>query len=118
MIGKLIRASLVVAIIAIMCPSVLAQDFSGVWSCDDGGTYYIHQIGNNIWWFGENDPSSPGFANVAKGAINGGKISLTWADVPKGTTNNNGILVLSVISEDELQKIQFTGGFGGSKWTR
>ncbi len=115
---RLIVVALAAALFMMVCPSVSAQDFSGVWSCDDGGTYYIHQIGNTIWWYGENDPSSPGFANVAKGTINGGKISLNWADVPKGTTFNNGILVLNIVSDNELQKIQYTGGFSGSKWTR
>lgn len=109
--------SLVVVLIVMVFPSALAQDLSGMWSCDDGGTYYIHQIGNTVWWFGENNSNNPDIANVANGAINGDKISLNWADVPKGATNNYGVLVLQVESENKLQKIQSTGVFKGTTWT-
>ena len=27
-----------------------AQDLSGQWRGNDGGTYYINQIGNTVWW--------------------------------------------------------------------
>jgi hypothetical protein len=36
--------------------SVRAQDLTGIWQNNDGGTYYIRQLGDVIWWFGENDP--------------------------------------------------------------
>lgn len=116
MIGKLIFTALF--IIAVICPSVLAQDLSGVWSCDNGGTFYIHQIGNTLWWLGENKPSNPDWADVAKGSIDADVISLEWADVPKGTNNLQGTLVLRIKSNDVLQIISSTGGFGGSNWTR
>lgn len=33
------------------------EDLTGVWSCDDGGTYFIRQVGNIVWWYGESIPS-------------------------------------------------------------
>ena len=95
-----------------------ARDLTGVWDCDDGGTYYIRQSGNTIWWFGEPSIQPGGWSNDAKGAITADTINLDWSDVPKGRTLNSGILVLRIESNDRLTALQKTGGFGGSVWTR
>ncbi|VVB68922.1 Putative peptidoglycan binding domain protein [uncultured archaeon] len=116
MIGKLIFTALFM--VTVICPSVIAQDLSGIWSCDNGGTFYIRQIGNTLWWLGENNPGNPDWADVAKGSIDRDVISLEWADVPKGTNNLQGTLVLRIESDEVLQMISSTGGFGGSNWTR
>ena len=94
------------------------HDLTGVWKCDDGGTYYLSQTNNVLCWYGEKDPISPAFSNVAQGTIDGSIINLQWADVPKGTTLNSGILTLNIVSNDELQATKKTGNFGGSLWTR
>lgn len=93
-------------------------DLTGIWDCDDGGTYYIRQWGNVVWWFGE--PSlEPGiWSNVAKGTIINDVIKLDWSDVPKGSDMNGGILSLDIISKDRLTASERTGGFGGTVWTR
>ena len=118
--GRSIRLILPLAMLMllIISPSGAAIDLTGVWGCDDGGAYYIRQLGNTVWWFGEQDPANPGWSNVAKGTISGSKITLTWADVPKGGAMGSGNLILQITSEDQLQAIQKTGGFGGSTWTR
>ncbi len=95
-----------------------AADLTGVWDCDDGGTYYIRQLENTIWWYGEPSNNPGQWSNVAKGTISGNTINLDWADVPKGTTMNSGILVLNIESNSRLTATQKTGGFGGSTWTR
>lgn len=95
-----------------------AWDLTGVWDCDDGGTYYIRQSGNTVWWFGEPSIQPGGWSNDAKGAIAADTINLDWSDVPKGRTLNSGILVLRIESNDRLTALQKTGGFGGSVWTR
>ena len=99
------------------CPN-LNWDLTGVWNCDDGGKYYIRQIGNTIWWYGDNNPDSPGFSNVMNGTICGNIITLNWADVPKGRTLNSGIMTLKIESSNRISAISKTGGFGGSVWTR
>jgi hypothetical protein len=75
-----------------------AYDLTGTWRGDDGGTYYIRQIGNDIFWFGELTPQNPGWANVAYGTISGNIINLKWADVPKSGARGSGTLSLSVIT--------------------
>lgn len=106
------------SLVSINSSQSLNADLTGVWSCDDGGTYYIRQLGNIIWWYGEPSDSPGQWSNVAKGTISGNTINLDWADVPKGSTMNNGILVLTIVSNDKLTATQQTGGFGGSTWTR
>jgi hypothetical protein len=106
------------------------EDLTGVWSCDDGGTYFIRQVGNIVWWYGESTPSqsvsgslntNPAWANVAYGTITGDDIVLFWADVPIGNGFNSGSLALKYSYNqvtDALSKQFDTGGFGGSQWTR
>lgn len=98
-------------------PSATA-DLTGVWDCDDGGTYYIRQLGSTIWWYGEPSNNPDQWSNVAKGTISGNTINLDWADVPKGTIMNSGILVLNIESNNRLTATQKTGGFEGSTWAR
>ena len=42
-------------------------NLTGIWKADDGGTYYIRNISNDIWWLGisGNDDGST-FSNVLK----------------------------------------------------
>lgn len=93
-----------------------AIDLTGVWSCDDAGTYYLRQLGDILWWDG--DGPDDAWANVAYGTIDGSTITLDWADVPEGSLRNSGTLVLNIISNDKLIAVETTGGFGGSTWTR
>ncbi|MGB9902537.1 FecR domain-containing protein [Methanothrix sp.] len=93
-------------------------DLTGVWTCDDGGKYYIRQIGSTIWWYGESDPGSPIWSNVMHGTINGDTIDAEWADLPKGRVMGYGILTLHIDSSNRITASSKTGGFGGSVWTR
>ncbi len=95
-----------------------ASDFTGTWNCDDGGSYYLRQIGNALWWYGESDTVAPVFSNVAHGSIKGNKINVQWADVPKGSILGKGKLTLEIVSDNELKAVSKTGGFSGSVWTR
>ncbi|MDD1760753.1 MAG: hypothetical protein LUQ59_00825 [Methanothrix sp.] len=97
-------------------PSVL--DLTGVWNCDDGGIYYVRQLGTIVWWFGENDPNYPGWSNVMRGSISGSTINADWTDVPKGSVMQYGNLVLQIKSNNRLVAVSKTGGFSGSVWTR
>ena len=94
-------------------PSVL--DLTGVWNCDDGGIYYVRQLGAIVWWFGENDPN---WSNVMRGTIGGSMINADWTDVPKGSVMQYGNLVLQIESNNRLVAVSKTGGFSGSVWTR
>ncbi|TAN44633.1 MAG: hypothetical protein EPN22_05985 [Nitrospirae bacterium] len=93
-------------------------NLTGVWRSDDGGLYYIRQIGNKVWWFGESSANSPAWSNAAYGEIIGNELRLQWADVPKGYNMNSGSLVLNIISNGRLTAREKIGGFGGSDWVK
>ena len=105
------------AIVLLLC-SVSAADLTGTWSLDVGGNFYIRQIGNDIWWYGESSATNPSWSNVAHGVLSDEYIFLDWADVPKGGNAKSGTLQLDVVNLNELRAIEETGGFGGSEWTR
>jgi hypothetical protein len=95
-----------------------AADLNGVWRSDSGGTYYIRQLQNEIWWFGEESSNDPGWSNVAHGTLKGNKLDLKWSDVPKGSAMSNGILVIELADDGKLIAKKKTGGFSDSEWTK
>jgi hypothetical protein len=90
------------------------------WYANDGGYYYIRQVGTHIVWFGERHFTSgrPPWSNVGTGVRIGNIIYLNWADVPKGNANNNGTLILRVDTANKMTRTYVTGGFSGSSWSR
>jgi len=98
------------------------MDLTGVWGCNDGAIYYIRQIGNKIWWYGETNRNSPNWANVFYGTMSGNRpgdvITGNWADVPKGKTSHSGTLRIMIETDNKLATMQQTGGFSGTSWTR
>ena len=117
-LGITTLALLILVQIVSAAPDQTKHDLTGVWNCDDTGTYYLKQIDNDLYWYGESDPVTPSWSNVAHGTISGNTLNLEWEDVPKGNIMQNGILALNIVSNDELKLTQMTGGFGGSHWTR
>ncbi len=93
-------------------------DLTGVWNCDDGGKYYVRQLGPTVWWYGEHDPNTPDWSNVMRGTISVSTISADWTDVPKGSIMQHGALTLHIESNNRVVAISKTGGFVGSVWTR
>jgi hypothetical protein len=100
------------------CASAHA-DVNGIWRCDDGGLYFVRQIGPDVLWYGEGPSDKPFFANVAHGRMEDDNcVRLMWADVPKGTTGACGALVLRVRGDGQMHVVTVSGGFGGRVWTR
>lgn len=93
-----------------------ARNLSGVYKCNDGGTYYVRQNGNNLWWYGESG-DKVGWTNIFKGTIRGNDIHGTWIDVPKGNNQGGGLMTLRA-SNGKFISTYKTGGFSGSEWTR
>jgi hypothetical protein len=102
-------------------------DLTGAWAGDDGGIYYLRQLGSVVWWNGMSErDGSPldlgrGWNNVGRGVINGLQIDVEWSDVPRGEIFGNGTLILN-IQDDGTGKIQIVtvggeGGFGNEVWT-
>jgi hypothetical protein len=101
-------------------PSILvaqASSMTGVWNCNDGGVYFIRQVGNQMWWYGQSSDGGTTWSNVFQGTIRGNEIIGSWADVPKGNATGYGEMRLS-ISGDRIQKISGGENFGGSVWSR
>jgi hypothetical protein len=99
-------------------PAQVSTNLSGAWSCNDGGTYYIRQVGDQVWWYGQSADSGATWTNVFNGRIRGGQIVGRWADVPKGRMMNAGSMTLEIAGNRQLRAVHKTGGFGGSVWTR
>jgi hypothetical protein len=88
---------------------------TGVWQASDGGTYYLRQIGTNVWWngmSGGNDGRS--FSNVFHGEIKWlqtgpPRVIGEWVDLPRGTSTGSGTLDLRITSPTTFQKVSHTG---------
>jgi hypothetical protein len=111
-------------------------DLTGVWSCDDGGIYYIRQLGDTVVWAGLHDSGfhkGIEFANVFRGTFStdGQSVSGKWVDVPRGGTESSGNLRFTIqnanvdvlgIDFDVRELVQdpnqTTGGFGGKLWVK
>ncbi|WP_338357582.1 hypothetical protein [Yeosuana marina] len=94
-----------------------SDGITGLWKGNDGGIYYMRQIGNNVFWYGEKISGSVvNFSNIAIGAISGNAISIVWADVPKGRNVGNGSLSLKLLG-NRITKTSGSG-FGGSSWVK
>jgi hypothetical protein len=107
------------------------RDLTGTWFCDDGGTYYLRQVGDRVVWFGENGNRK--FANVFDGRISGSRLRGRWVDVPKfaGGASSLGDIELEILDLPtrprlvntlaewgNLRTLSQTGGFGGRSWNK
>lgn len=89
----------------------LAAELNGYYLSDDGGAYFIRQIGDHVYWFGE-DPNGA-YANVLIGTISGNKITARYWDVPKGKTQGMGEITLTIQENGAtLVKVSSTSPFG------
>lgn len=123
-------------VLAVVCASVPKPfnpsniNLTGAWAGDDGGVYYLRQLGSVLWWNGMSDRDfSPidlgrGWNNVGRGVIDGLEIVVEWSDVPRGGTTNNGTLTLNIKDDGtgniQIVKVREEGendGFGNNVWT-
>lgn len=89
----------------------------GAWSANDGGTYYVRQIGNQFFWLGMSRDDGRSFTNVFHGTRQGDVITGAWADV-RGASHGGGTLTLRITGTASMQKTGMTGTFSGSRWGR
>lgn len=98
---------------------LMAQaDLTAVWNCNDGGIYFVRQVGNQIWWYGQSSDGGNTWSNVFQGTITGSQITGSWADVPKGSIRGYGWMTLEIQGGDRFVKIAGGENFGGSVWSR
>jgi hypothetical protein len=113
------RKSMAVLVLMLAGFGQAVADLSGVWNGNDGGTYYLNQVGERLFWYGESGARNPNWSNVFVGRVNADRVRGEWADVPKGRARNEGRLVLRVEAGGAvLVAIDKSGGFGGSRWVR
>jgi hypothetical protein len=93
-------------------------NLTGRWTCDDGGKYFLHQVGNTVWWLGESGDNGASWTNVFNGQVQGMQITGNWADVPQGRIMGSGNMTLQIQDANHFRATSKTGGFGGSNWTR
>jgi len=72
-------------------------ELTGAWSGDDGGVYYIRQVGDCVWWFGttledltSGRTGQGGLSNVASGRIEGIHVEVEYVDLPAGEQPGGG----------------------------
>jgi hypothetical protein len=73
-----------------------SDDLSGVWGDNLGMSYYVHQVGTIVWWFGTGPMRDHSFAQVFQGTLTGGIIDGSWQDVPYGPGASAGPLRLAI----------------------
>jgi hypothetical protein len=116
--SRVTHAILIFCLFAVGPLGAQPPDLTGVWSCSDGGTYYIRQVGNEVWWYGRSGDQGATWTNVFHGAIQQNRIAGKWADVPQGVIRGAGTMDLQIVSLYRLTSGSVTGGFGGKTWTR
>lgn len=109
------RTFWILTMAALLGTTAQAFDLTGDWD-SDGACFYLRQVDDTLWWYAENSAENPVWTSVARGTIEGDTVSVTWVDVPKGNATIMGTAVFNVVSEDELQLVDQTGGFGGENW--
>ncbi len=95
------------------------KNLTGTWTCNDGGTYYITQVGHKLFWYGEKSQTHPEWANIFTGSIHENLVKGSWVDVPKGTFMHHGSLTVRIEAGGRtLKLLSQSGGFKGSTWTK
>jgi hypothetical protein len=95
---------------------------TGVWHANDGGTYTVQESGKYISWRGKSRDNGKTWNHIFRGTRSGNIITGTWADQPSGQIHSKGMLKLEVKLSSSgksivgFNRLQATGGFGGSRW--
>ncbi len=108
------RTLLQIFVFLLIALSAKAQ-LTGEWTDENGACYKIRQVENQVFWYMD---SRPRVINVFMGYLAGNTITGTWADVPGGNIQGSGTLALRVENQNRMVKIDQTGNYGGSVWTR
>jgi hypothetical protein len=117
---RVLLFSNVFAALLLAASASLAQemDLTGVWHTQTGATFYMRQIGSEIWWYGTQSPNQPRWSNVASGRLDGNVVRVRWVDVPQGTTRNAGNLALKAVDARHLVVSENPNDFLAADWFR
>lgn len=93
----------------------------GLWKSSEGNLFWINIVENKVFWLGMNNKTSEAelaenWCHVGTGKIEANQIILEWADIPTGSDNLCGQIVIEVISAIQMKVIKDSGNFGISTW--
>jgi len=91
-------------------------NLSGAWLAGNKGFFYITHVGDEIWWYGEDDPIDPTWSQIGHGRMTGKTITVDWINVPKGNAMMKGTVVFEVTFPDRMVLKSETGNHFGMKW--
>jgi hypothetical protein len=118
------NGSWLVFLAILLSSTAMALDLTGNWKATvdtetmPGPDFYIRQIGESVWMYGEDISADPTWTSIANGTVVGNTAELIWADIPKGEATLSGTLKLNVTSDNELKVVNQTGGWGGEDWEK
>lgn len=91
------------------------MDLTGIWKCNDGGTYFVRQNGDDLWWVGEHPERK--WVNLFKGTITDETLAGEWVDLPKGKARGYGSISLNI--ESNKMVLSTPGAdFEGTEWKK
>jgi hypothetical protein len=103
--------------VAAPAATVARADLTDVYDSDCGGTFFVRQVDDQVWWSAESDNGGASWTNVFSGKRSGNVIRGKWADVPKGANRGSGDLALVITSDSSFRATSQTGGFGCHTWS-
>jgi hypothetical protein len=92
-------------------------DLTGAWGVSDGGTCYIRQIGNSIWFLWLRPLFDVTLATTFFGTLAGKVITGKWADIPFGNRRYSGDLTL-IVSDENIRMASTTAQFKTLIWRK
>jgi tetratricopeptide (TPR) repeat protein len=99
-------------------PADPKADLTGAWTSDDGSRYFVRQVGERVYWYGESPDDGASFANIFTGKRAGDRVTGEWIDVPRGSAMNVGWLEFEVLADGTLKKLTSSIPYGASTWKR
>jgi len=111
------------ALLMLICASPVSTQVNGIsltgtWTAGNLGVFFIRQIGNEVWWLGEDDPLQPSWCNVGHGTVTDRTLTVEWTDIPKGTSRSRGTVVINIAHSNKLEVISQKGGFAVKEMTK
>ena len=96
----------------------VTDDLSGAWATSDGGTCYVRQLYDDVWFFWSRPYRDFAYSTVFRGTRNGNQVSGEWIDVPYGDRTESGRLALTL----DPGTLRFTpdrgSAFAGIVWEK
>jgi len=81
-------------------------------------TYYLHQVGDAVWWFGMGPVRNRSLAQVFQGVATNGIIAGSWQDVPLALGVSGEPLELAIDPGRTLLTPISSASLSGRRWMK